>query len=385
MTGHPTTPQDATDLLTRLVETQSYSTREAPASALLASWMASRGFEASVDESGSAVGILGRAIPGLPPRDIVLLGHIDTVQGWIPVEIKDGALWGRGSVDAKGSLATFAAAAAGFELPQGVRIVVIGATEEEAASSKGAHHARTQYTPHACIIGEPSGAAAVTIAYKGRLNVTLRASTPGSHSAGPAPTAPELIVTAWNTIQAIAARLAPGATNPFDQVLTRLRSFTSSSDGLTDRAQAQVGIRLPTTVDPHDLERMLRAELANVDLTFDGHEHAHQDDPRSWLARSLTTAIRARGKTPRLLRKTGTSDMNVVARSWSCPIVAYGPGDSALDHTPQERLDLQEYLEAIATLREALREIVLYVAGGDAAAHTIGQASPEPAPPAPAP
>ena len=40
------------------------------------------------------------------------------------------------------------------------------------------------------------------------------------------------------------------------------------------------------------------------------------------------------------------SDMNVLARHYDCPILAYGPGDSSLDHTPEERLDLDEYLRA---------------------------------------
>ena len=37
-------------------------------------------------------------------RDLLLLGHIDTVPGDIPVRIEGGELWGRGSVDAKGPL-----------------------------------------------------------------------------------------------------------------------------------------------------------------------------------------------------------------------------------------------------------------------------------------
>lgn len=42
-------------------------------------------------------------------------------------------------------------------------------------------------------------------------------------------------------------------------------------------------------------------------------------------------------------------------RTWNCPIVAYGPGDSSLDHTPNEHLDLAEYHQAIATLARVLR------------------------------
>jgi LysW-gamma-L-lysine carboxypeptidase len=47
--------------------------------------------------------------------------------------------------------------------------------------------------------------------------------------------------------------------------------------------------------------------------------------------------------------------MNVVAPVWKCPIVAYGPGDSALDHTPNEHLELDEYWKAVNVLEQSLR------------------------------
>jgi [amino group carrier protein]-lysine/ornithine hydrolase len=42
---------------------------------------------------------------------------------------------------------------------------------------------------------------------------------------------------------------------------------------------------------------------------------------------------------------------------WKCPIVAYGPGDSALDHTPDEHIDLDEYLRAVRVLTSALARL----------------------------
>ncbi|MBV9788133.1 MAG: acetyl-lysine deacetylase, partial [Chloroflexi bacterium] len=44
--------------------------------------------------------------------------------------------------------------------------------------------------------------------------------------------------------------------------------------------------------------------------------------------------------------------------AWRCPIVAYGPGDAALDHTPDEHIVLEEYLRAIRVLEMALGEEV---------------------------
>src|SRR5438552_14147626 len=98
--------------------------------------MKARGLRAWVDEAGNAVGEIGNG-----PIAVMLLGHIDTVSGFIPVTEREGILYGRGSVDAKGPLATFVAATArlvGDPLIANKRIVVVGAVEEEVASSKGA-------------------------------------------------------------------------------------------------------------------------------------------------------------------------------------------------------------------------------------------------------
>jgi acetylornithine deacetylase/succinyl-diaminopimelate desuccinylase-like protein len=63
------------------------------------------------------------------------------------------------------------------------------------------------------------------------------------------------------------------------------------------------------------------------------------------------------GGNPGFKLKTGTSDMNVVGPVWNCPIVAYGPGDSRLDHTPEEHLSITEYELGIQVLAGALSAI----------------------------
>ena len=49
--------------------------------------------------------------------------------------------------------------------------------------------------------------------------------------------------------------------------------------------------------------------------------------------------------------------MNVVAPRWPVPMLAYGPGDSALDHTPEERLHVAEFLTVMRVLVTALEEL----------------------------
>ena len=72
-------------------------------------------------------------------------------------------------------------------------------------------------------------------------------------------------------------------------------------------------------------------------------------DRRSRLVAAFSTAIRTT-HTPRLKRKTGTADFNHLAQWHDCPIVAYGPGDSSLDHCPDERLELREFEQAVDVL-----------------------------------
>src|SRR6185503_8137227 len=120
--------------------------------------MGERGFRATVDDAGNAVGEIGDG-----PVHVVLLGHIDTVPGDIPTRIEGDELVGRGAVDAKGPLAAFVAAAT--KPVPGVRVTVVGAVEEESPTSKGARYRATQEAQDWCVIGEPSGWDAVTVAY----------------------------------------------------------------------------------------------------------------------------------------------------------------------------------------------------------------------------
>src|SRR5258708_3340871 len=347
------TDSDFDSLLSGLLEAYSPSREERQASEYLARWMRSAGFDQGfVDGAGNAVGILGDGA-----QEIILLGHIDTVSGYITVEARDGKLYGRGSVDAKGPLATFAAAAAFVGKQPGWRIVVIGAVEEEAASSKGARHAATQYHPALCVIGEPSQWDRVTLGYKGRLLLDYHVSRTMSHTAGPARTAPEQAVDFWNAIRTEAQAINQGRDKVFDQVQPSLRAIKSSDDGFCETADMTLAFRLPLDMPPDALKPRLLAHAENAEIAFRGDEVAFRSERNTPLVRAFNNAIRDEGGKPGYVYKTGTSDMNVVGPIWKCPILAYGPGDSALDHTPEEHITLEEYHKAIGVLSNVLRNL----------------------------
>ncbi len=340
---------EADRLVHDLVSIPSPSGQEDRAAAFLADWMANHGFQAHVDASGSAMGIRGEG-----EHQVVLLGHIDTFPGEPPVRVEGRRLFGRGSVDAKGPLAAFAIAAALSEVPAGAQLVVIGASEEESATSRGARHALTRFNPAACLVGEPGGWDRITLGYKGRLLVDWRWQGPLAHSAGPIPSPAERAVAFWQAVQGYARRLNQGRKSSFQRLEPSLRSLNTRREGAYGVAEMQLGLRLPPDLSPGQVERDLRSLAERGSLAFTGHECAVLASRTSPVARALLGAVRAEGGRPRFVHKTGTSDMNVVSPVWRCPIAAYGPGDSRLDHTPREYLDLDEFLLAIAVLRRAL-------------------------------
>ena len=365
----------AIDLVHGLVAIPSLSRQEAAASAWLAAQMRGAGYDrAYVDEAGNAVGELGDPSAS---RTIVLLGHIDTVPGNIPVRIENDLLFGRGSVDAKGPLATFVCGAARFgsaaAKAAGLHVIVVGAVEEEAATSKGARFIAARFdgnnapVPAACIIGEPSHWNRVTLGYKGRLLLDFTAAQPMAHTAGPDASIASVVVDYWNWITAHAARINEGKDKVFDQLSPSLRRFiTATNEDMHDTVEGQFAWRLPVGFDADvfmtELEQQAnrptgeQANRTTFSLKFRGYEKAWRGDRNNALVRSFLAGLRTVDASQKLgfVLKTGTSDMNVVGPQWQCPIVAYGPGDSALDHTPNEHLPIDEYWRAVQVIEQTL-------------------------------
>jgi LysW-gamma-L-lysine carboxypeptidase len=276
---------------------------------------------------------------------------------------------------------------------------VVGAVEEEAATSRGARFIAARFggererVPDACIIGEPSRWHRVTLGYKGRLLLDLAARQPMAHTAGPDPGIASLVVDLWSWIVEYAAAFNKDRDKPFDQLAPSLRRFITGTAEMTDTVDAQVAWRLPMGFDPDKMvaamltwaaghvgadttveaigiavglrpgaaaqPRAIEGPRTALEFRFRGFEHPWRGDRQNTLVRSFLAAIRAADPSaqPGFVLKTGTSDMNVVAPVWRCPIVAYGPGDSSLDHTPNEHLSLDEYWRAIDVIEAAVRTL----------------------------
>jgi LysW-gamma-L-lysine carboxypeptidase len=339
-------------LLEALLAIPSPSGQEDAIAGYLVRQMTTRGFEAHRDEAGNVIGSIGDPAA---KREIVLLGHMDTVPGLIPMREEGGKLYGRGAVDAKGPLAAFVLAAARVAPTlHGTRIVVIGAVEEETHGRGARYLARTRQAPYCTIIGEPSDWQGVTIGYKGMLSFDYELLQPGGHSAGEHPGPAEKAVRLWNNLMMYAAQRNGGRSGHFDTVDPALRDFRTFSDGLNDGVAMNVVTRLPPGLQASDIRQEIQQWCNGASITFYPSDPPFQTEKNTPLVRAMLRAIRAEGGKPRFKLKTGTSDMNIVGPAWGCPIVAYGPGDSSLDHTPEEHIEIEEFLRAVDVLAQAL-------------------------------
>jgi LysW-gamma-L-lysine carboxypeptidase len=167
----------------------------------------------------------------------------------------------------------------------------------------------------------------------------------------------EFAVNWWNAIAAHAAAFNQEHSGAFDLLMPSLRQIETHSDGLADTVHAKVGVRLPPDFDIEDYKATVRAFAGDAELAIYGEVPAYRAERNSPLVRAFSAAFREKGLRPRLKVKTGTSDMNTVAPVWGCPIVAYGPGDSSLDHTAEEHLPLDDYRQAIELLTNILEQL----------------------------
>lgn len=345
--GGAVTETYALGLLRNMLEIPSASYHERALADYLATTMTDLGYTTHIDHAGNLIGIIER---GEGPT-VMLLGHLDTVPGPLPVRPLQGRLHGRGAVDAKGPLAAMICAAAGAVDFHG-RLIVIGVVEEETPASRGAMAIRTNHPrPDALIIGEPSGWSSVVLGYKGKLDLRYTIRCPPTHPSNPAPKASEMAVACWNLLLEL---LGPQAGHDrFDQpgaTLVRLNADQNT-------ATAELSIRTPPGFDTDELLHTLRTRLPAGELQVLNNVTACRVGRADPAVRALVTGIRHLHAQPRLVVKTATSDMNTLAEAWNIPMATYGPGDSTLDHTDDEHIILSDYQRGIDILTIALHEL----------------------------
>jgi len=204
------------------------------------------------------------ALPGVTP-DVVLSTHMDTVPPFFGCTEDDEFLYGRGTCDAKGIIATQVAAADRLR-EAGVKVGLLFVVGEE-RDSAGAQVANTMAKGSRFLInGEPTDNR-LALATKGALRVELRASGKMAHSAYPelGDSAIDKLLEALHDVMALQLPIEPEI-GP-STVNIGLIHGGRAPNVIADKAEAHLLIR---TVGPSSVvkELILKAVAGRVAVTF---------------------------------------------------------------------------------------------------------------------
>jgi LysW-gamma-L-lysine carboxypeptidase len=246
------------------------------------------------------------------------------------------------------------------------------AVVDEEGNGKGIRNIiKKGFSADYAIFGEPSGLGNVTIAYKGSMHLKVICETQTGHVAAPwlFENAIENAFEVWKAISSI--HFAE------EDLQSRFYSTTScvtSIEGgngfgrVPSKCSFHADVRIPPQITverfqdrARDCVEQFRTRHPNtsVKIELEDKEEPFETDKSSALVRSFMWAIRKVTSKPAVLvRKSGTGDINAFAAAIKRPMIAYGPGDSHLDHTADEHVSIREYLDAIEVLREALNKLV---------------------------
>ncbi len=317
-----------------------------------------------IDKAGNVISEVGRGT-----RSVLLCGHMDTVPGNLPVIVKDGRVFGRGAVDAKSPLCAMISAGPALR-DSGIRVVVACVTREEGDGLGVQTLIEEGEKFDFAIFGEPGGSGKITVGYRGRVGVSLTASTEGGHAGSP--WAHESAVDASLSLLKRLKRYEGEHQVPGDHYrsvsvcLTMIRGG-SYHNVLPNRAKLTLDVRVPVGMSCAQVESEIRHiveehasrnDSARFRIDFEGATEPYEADPTSSLVRAFQRAIILKMKSkPVIIRKTGTGDMNTFSSLRGTPSVTYGPGEANLSHTEQESIELSDYLQSIKVLTEAVRQL----------------------------
>lgn len=361
------TRKDAVDLLSRMLEIYSPTGCEEELADFLYKSLVDHGLDARVDSIGNVIANVGAGSPR-----ILLCGHMDTIPGYIPVRVRGTRIYGRGAVDAKGPLASMISASIVASRCKFDGAIILACVVDEEGESKGISkliedNVRVDYA----VFGEPSGVSNITVGYKGSMHVKLRARGIGGHASAP-----------WlydNPLEAIfeAYRLVKekveGLTYSDDRFYRYSVALTMVKGGIAanvipSEAEGYLDIRLPPGSDPTSTYEIVKQEAMkiigkyrgiklNIELFDSTPPYEMRCD--SPLVKAFQDSIRSElNIEPRLLRKSGTSDMNIYSAKTGIPSIAYGPGNPRLSHRSIEWIEIEDYLCSVRILLKALSRFI---------------------------
>jgi LysW-gamma-L-lysine carboxypeptidase len=349
-----------------MVEIYSPSGYESEITSLVKNTMDELGYSTSIDSVGNIIGKIGTSQP-----KILLCGHLDTVSPPLPFFTENGILHGRGSVDAKSPLAAmiFAGKLAHEKGYQGT-ILVVGAVNEEGDNRGVKSLIDSNMKADYAIFGEPTDTHSISIGYKGCVVIQLKVTNPSGHSSVPwaYPNAIEKSIEFYNYLKNSVRNLGDTPTG-FNALTVSVREIKGGENigVLPRKCESIIEFRLPPNMNLKHVEDCLEENRKkftaenkdeHIEYKIIDNVDPFLTDKKSNLVKAFSQTIyKKRGKPVPLLKKTGTSDMNYYGKAFGIPTITYGPGDSRLSHTDEEKILLSDYLSSIEILTDSILRV----------------------------
>jgi len=328
------------ELTRKLVDIESITDNEAGVGAFLLDYLgklvsSTGGQVERMDVEPGRFNVL--AVWGAPA--VTLSTHMDTVPPFFPSREDDDLVWGRGSCDAKGIIASMIAAAEDLLAAKTRNFALLFVVGEERNSAGAAVAARTPRGSHYLINGEPTENKLV-LASKGALRFEVTSEGRMAHSAYPelGASAIEALLDALEAIRRVPL--------PSDPLLGPCTLNIGTISGgrapnvIADAAKAELLVRL--VGDPAPLrEAFTRAAGSKARLTeilCIPALHFQKVDGFPTSVVSFTTDVPMFGKT------------------WGEPLLI-GPGSIHVAHTSEERIAKRDLSDAVHIYAELVRKL----------------------------
>ncbi|MEZ0248507.1 MAG: M20/M25/M40 family metallo-hydrolase [Thermoproteus sp.] len=331
------------ELLLRALSIYSPSHGEEELAKFLLGVVKERADDAWIDEAGNVIAIRGRGGPV-----VWLHAHMDTVVGMLEVKEEGGLVRGRGAVDDKGPLVAYLEAFRTAE-PAGTLVLALVTAEEDDSAGTEALLRGGPPRPDYIYVGEPTDLH-VAYAYRGGGKVELRISTRGGHASSPIYGNPfEELYGAYLELK---RRVGHGERFADFTATPTVVRCGDAPNKVPVECSAVVDVRIPLGHNCAELEERMRGLPARLLTCTDPAEV----DPTNPAARALVRGLLKAGVEPKLSRKYGTSDFNLLI-ALTKNMAAFGPGDPRLAHTEDEAVRVEDIVKAAAALKYAVEEL----------------------------
>ncbi|MEM0374049.1 MAG: N-acetyl-lysine deacetylase [Sulfolobaceae archaeon] len=280
-------------------------------------------------------------------KEILLVSHIDTVPGYIPVREDNGKIFGRGVVDAKGPLVSMIFTA--YVLKENGINVTVAALADEEGESSGAKELLSKYNYKYIIVGEPTNNQ-IAIEYRGLLQLELLCKGNSYHSSS---ARENLLLEIMKKVIRI-SRYYENFDSPTIQ--PTIISAGDSINVTPSSVKICFDIRYPYGFNIGKLLEDLKIIFNECNFRTLQEIKPVKVPLSSPLVRATMRAILKIGERPRIVRKLGTSDMNILYKMTE-NIITIGPGDSSLEHTPNEVISLDELYKGFLIYKTLIEEL----------------------------